>query len=249
MEFTKEKNAGRIGAATYVIILFLLMFFLTLRAERMEPDPGSLEMELGFAEDGFGEYTPPTPQNVSGGSPVEQNIIAAESPSDVQIYNKPTPPNPRPNQAPSNNPPRPQPNAERNEFDEMFNSAQNNSSGRTVGEQQSGNPDGRPNTGGQGSGKGYSTGNAFGNGDAAYLPKPEVRSGEDGKVVLQLCINRNGRVESIITDRYRGSTAGDESLYRAAREAAMKATFPSDSQAPVCRTAFITYNFIKGFAQ
>jgi len=247
MSALSSKNAGRIGATLYVVTLFLLLFFLRLHAERMEPDPGSLEMELGFAADGFGPYTPPSNQASGGGSPTETQVLSSDMPSDVQVNATPTPanqvrtpsPNPNPNQQPN------QPNP-RNEFDEMW-SESTQSSGRKEGDQKEGSPDGRPNAGGGGQGKGYSTGNAFGNGDATFLPKPDVRSGEDGIVVLQLCVDRNGRVSSIVSDRAKGSTATDPNLYTEARRSALRATFPADQNAPECRVAFIRYNFIKGF--
>jgi hypothetical protein len=247
MSALSSKNAGRIGAVIYLATLFLLLFFLKLHAERMEPDPGSLEMELGFASDGFGPYTPPTNQSSGGGSPTETQVIASDAPSEVQVNANPTPSNQVRNPSQVNNP-NPQPNQpnQRNEFDDMW-SESTSSSGRTEGDNKAGNPDGRPNAGGGGGGRGYSTGNAFGNGDATFLPKPDVRSGEDGIVVLQLCVDRNGRVSSIVSDRAKGSTATDPLLYSEARRSAMRATFPSDPNAPDCRVAFIRYNFIKGF--
>jgi hypothetical protein len=244
----QAQRGGFIAAVLYLILLALLLLFLSMRAERMKPDPGSMEMALGFSEDGFGENIPVEVNETGGGDPIPADVMASEAASDVQVNQTTTQPvrtnNPAPNPNPNTGPAQTQ----RNEFDDLWQDAKPGSSGSTQGTGNSGGPTGRPGSNGSG-GKGSSVGNAFGNGDATSLPKPSVNSGEDGVVVMQVCVDKSGRVSQIVSDRLRNSNATSPELYAAARKAAMQATFPPDPQAQDCRVAILTYNYVKGNAR
>ncbi len=244
----QAQRGGFIAVVLYLILLAILLLFLSMRAERMKPDPGSMEMALGFAEDGFGENIPVEVNQTGGGDPLPAEVMASDASSDVQVNQSTVQPvktnnpvsNPNPNTGPAE--------TQRNEFDDLWQDAKPGSSGSTQGTGNSGGPTGRPGANGTG-GKGSSVGNAFGNGDATFLPKPSVSSGEDGSVVMQVCVDRNGKVSQIVNDRMRQSTATSPELYAEARKAAMRATFPADPQAQECRVAILTYQFVKGFAR
>ncbi len=247
---SEYKLQGYAAAALYLVLLLLLLLFLSLKAERMEPDQGSMEMALGFDQTGGGEEIPiSNPPPSGGGDPSPQPALASEAESDVSA------PTEQSNTAPSNQsgPNNPQNNANTeasNEWNDMWNNSSNTSSGPNTGPGKQGRPDGRPGgaEGGGGTGKGYpGTGTSLGNGDAYSLPKPQVRSNEDGKVVIQACVDAQGKVSRILDPNYKGSTAIDQTLRDAALQSAKKATFPSDPQAPDCRTAIITYTFRKGY--
>ena len=78
---------------------------------------------------------------------------------------------------------------------------------------------------------------------AKHLPKPAYNSAEQGKVVVNIRVDRNGKVISAIAGA-KGTTITDLQLRRLAEEAALRAVFASDPNAPETQTGTITYNFI-----
>ncbi len=73
------------------------------------------------------------------------------------------------------------------------------------------------------------------------LPKYDYQGG--GKVVVEVSVDRSGKVIQAIPGRP-GSTTLDEYLLKVAKDAAMQATFQVKDDAPVVQKGTITYNFI-----
>jgi colicin import membrane protein len=74
------------------------------------------------------------------------------------------------------------------------------------------------------------------------LPEPKYDIQEGGKVVVDISVDKNGKVTSAIPGG-KGSTTLDKDLLAAAKEAAMKATFDVKEDA-ITQKGTITYNFI-----
>ena len=77
-----------------------------------------------------------------------------------------------------------------------------------------------------------------------HLPKPAYDSEEQGKVVVEIKVDRNGKVVSAIAG-VKGTTISDLRLRRLAEEAALRSVFSPDPNAPVRQKGTITYNFIR----
>ncbi len=75
------------------------------------------------------------------------------------------------------------------------------------------------------------------------LPTPAYDYQGEGRVVVEVSVDRTGRVIQA-TPGIKGSTTLDEYLLKVAREAAMRAKFDSKPDAPVIQKGTITYNFI-----
>ncbi len=109
-----------------------------------------------------------------------------------------------------------------------------------------GKPDGSLNAtnyngqGGEGNGIGYDLGGR----GAKHLPKPAYDSEEVGKVVVEIRVDRNGKVVSALAGA-RGTTISDLRLRRLAEEAALRSVFVADPNAPERQKGTITYNFIR----
>ncbi|MEE4255519.1 MAG: energy transducer TonB [Bacteroidales bacterium] len=110
-----------------------------------------------------------------------------------------------------------------------------------------GQPDGTPDatnykgSGGLGDeGVGYDLGGR----GAKHLPKPAYDSEEQGKVVVEIKVDPNGKVVSAIAGA-KGTTISDLRLRRLAEEAALRSVFASDPNAPERQRGTITYNFIR----
>ncbi|MCU0366843.1 MAG: energy transducer TonB, partial [Bacteroidales bacterium] len=85
---------------------------------------------------------------------------------------------------------------------------------------------------------------SFSLGDRNYrsIPKPLYDYQKEGKVVVEISVNRAG----VVTDAFpgvKGSTTADTDLWREAKKAALKATFESNNNAPLLQKGTITYIF------
>jgi TonB family protein len=75
------------------------------------------------------------------------------------------------------------------------------------------------------------------------LPTPKYDYQGEGRVVVEVSVDREGKVTQAIPGS-KGSTTLDEYLLRVAKEAAMEARFEAKPSAPVVQKGTITYNFI-----
>ena len=114
---------------------------------------------------------------------------------------------------------------------------------------------GNPGSGtGGGTGNGTGTGSGVGNGSGiSYdlsgrsvrsLPKPAYNSAEQGRVVVTIWVNRDGKVTRVSSGA-KGTTVTDPSLMRQAESAARQALFSANLNGPDEQIGKIIYNFIK----
>jgi colicin import membrane protein len=75
------------------------------------------------------------------------------------------------------------------------------------------------------------------------LPAPRYDYQGEGRVVVEVSVDRSGKVTQAIPGT-KGSTTLDEYLLRVAKEAALKARFDPKADASVIQKGTITYNFI-----
>ncbi|MBO7496838.1 MAG: TonB family protein [Salinivirgaceae bacterium] len=75
-------------------------------------------------------------------------------------------------------------------------------------------------------------------------PKPEYNSKSEGKVVVEIRVDRSGTVVSASPGKA-GTTTNDPVLREAAKAAALKAKFNSDPNAAEIQVGTITYTFIQ----
>jgi len=112
-----------------------------------------------------------------------------------------------------------------------------------------GSPDGDSNsgnygTGGRGSGsQGTGISYSLSGRKATSTPKPNYPGREEGKVVVKITVDQNGRVTQAEPGQ-RGTTAMNPDLLDAAKKAALQARFNVDNDAPAFQTGTITYTFI-----
>ncbi len=92
--------------------------------------------------------------------------------------------------------------------------------------------------GGSGGGSGYSLGNR----KALSKPAPKYNCNEEGKVVVEVTVDQNGKTISA-TAGIKGTTNTASCLLDQARIAAMNTKWESDKDAPVKQVGKIIYNF------
>lgn len=141
------------------------------------------------------------------------------------------------------------------------------SQGITSGDGDQGNPNGSPKAvtytgqgkggnggdgagGGEGGGIGTGKGKGIGPGisytlegrSVLNLPKPAYTSDVEGTVVVEVTVDKDGRVIAA-NPGYKGSTTMDDDLLREAKKAAMSARFDKKPDAPAVQKGTITYKF------
>ncbi|MDR0385651.1 MAG: TonB family protein [Prevotellaceae bacterium] len=86
------------------------------------------------------------------------------------------------------------------------------------------------------------THNLLGRSAVGGFPLPAYNSRQEGKVVVEVSVNQNGKVVKA-TATGKGSTVNDLKLWKAAEEAALKAKFDIKKDAPIYQIGTITYVF------
>lgn len=101
-----------------------------------------------------------------------------------------------------------------------------------------GSGNGSGNGGGNGSGSGYSLGNR----KAVNKPQPDYTCQEQGRVAVQVTVDRNGNTVSV-TAGVQGTTNTAKCLLDQAKIAAMSTKWQADSSAPETQVGKIIYTF------
>lgn len=120
------------------------------------------------------------------------------------------------------------------------------SEGETGGKGNQGVPTGSVDSKTRGDGSGLGTqGISYALAGRGYqsLPSPRYDYQGEGRVVVEVSVDRSGKVTAAIPGS-KGSTTLDEYLLTVAKEAALKARFDPKPDAPVIQKGSITYNFI-----
>jgi len=128
------------------------------------------------------------------------------------------------------------------------NDSKSRGQGITYGSGNQGSPDGTPGAnqygqgGGQGNGRGSGTSFSLSGRSSLSLPKPNFPGNEAGTVVVEVTVDKIGKVTKALPG-VKGSTTIDSDLLEAARKAAMSAVFNTDQNAPAFQKGTITYHF------
>jgi outer membrane biosynthesis protein TonB len=160
--------------------------------------------------------------------------------------------------------PKPQPNPRAMYPGKSTTATQGGQEGQTGQPGDQGNPNGTPGApnykgaGGEGAGTGNGAGTGTGSGDgpgdgisfslggrgSLMLHKPSYDSKEQGKVVVTIKVDKQGKVVSAVAGA-KGTNVSDQTLWQLARDAALRSSFVADTNAPETQVGTITYNFIR----
>ena len=122
----------------------------------------------------------------------------------------------------------------------------------STGEGVAGGPGNQGAPGGSVDSKNRGEGSGLGNKGISYdlsgrgvqrLPLPEYNYQGEGRVVVEVSVDRSGKVTQAVPG-IKGSNTLDEYLLRVAKEAALKSQFDANPDAPFIQKGTITYNFI-----
>jgi colicin import membrane protein len=125
------------------------------------------------------------------------------------------------------------------------NGSQSRGQGNTYGNGNQGSPDGTPGANQYGLGGGAGKGISFSltGRNSRSLPKPSFPGNESGIVVVEVTVDKFGKVTKALPG-VKGSNTVNTDLLEAARKAALAASFNTDNNAPAFQKGTITYHFI-----
>jgi TonB family protein len=241
MNEKKYKAGGIIGTVLFHLILVACFLFFGFSSPLPPPAEQGIEVNLGYSNDGIGDIQPDDPNsedaNNSEASANSEDDYSTQNSEETASLDKKTD-NKTNTSEKKTNPTNPN----------ALYSGKKNTDGGSEGETgkpgDQGDPNGDPNAKNH-----YGTpgpgGISFNLGGRTYksLPKPSYNSREEGKVVVTIWVDPNGKVTRASVSPY-GTTTTDPVLQKNALDAALKSTFNEKSNAPFEQKGTITYNFI-----
>ena len=235
-------------AGIMAIIVAVLLAFGYDPPDPPIPEEG-VEVNIGDSDFGSGSdpkpvseassYTPPAAQNRVATQNTEQSLSMPSS------NNQGTVTNPAAQEQPQveNKEPEINRNALFTGRRNQSNQGGTGSEGQSTGTGNQGNPNGTPGSsnysGNGGSGINFSLKGR----DAVTLPEPDYKSNQQGRVVIAIWVDQQGRVTRA-EYQPKGSNTSNGYLVNQARSAALKARFNASPDAPEEQKGTITYHFV-----
>lgn len=261
---TREKESrlkGIIGTILFHAGLLLLLIFLGLSTPLPLPGEEGVEVNLGFSDQGMGMDQQPEPAPAEEISPPPQTVeepeeqIITQETEEAPVIEKPKEKEKKPEvkpveevvkePVPEEKPvEQPKVNPKALYKGKSTSTEQGGQEGQTGEPGDQGNPNGDPNAtnyvgqGGKGNGPGFDLGGR----GAKSLPSPSYNSNDEGDVVVEIFVDRDGLVVNARAG-VKGTTINDARLWDVARDAAMRSRFVADPDAPERQRGTITYKF------
>lgn len=247
MKIEKNDRSALIGTILFHGIFLLAILLMGLSYQMPPPEESGVEVNLGFSDQGMGDNPSVDPVEQSANLPtsnrVNNDVVTQrneETYSINQKQNRPDKTVPQP-ETQENNTPAIDPNllytGKKNTGSNEGKTGQPGNQGQPDGDLNAGNYSGTPGSGG---GISY----AMGGRKAKAIPKPSYDSDDQGKVVVTIWVDRDGRVINA-QGGSKGSTTSSLQLRRLAEDAARRATFMPNASGPEVQVGTITYTFIR----
>ncbi|RYJ41879.1 energy transducer TonB [Flavobacterium beibuense] len=262
MKYLETENERKSFAITVTIFAILLILCFFLGMKYMDPPPeNGIAINFGTTDFGQGDIQPTEPiqsapqpqQSVPESNPVTEEVVTQDV-DDAPVINdtKPKKETPKPTEKPKETPKPPTPSKSTTDaLNSLINgpksegkatqgqgdSNQAGDQGKIDGSLQGGYGNGGKGTVGTGNGN-YQLGGR----NAIAKPQPKYLCNEQGKVVVEISVDRSGRVISAKPGA-RGTTNNAACLLEQAKIAAMNTTWEPDSDAPDKQIGKIIYNF------
>lgn len=242
------KLVSGISTAVIVILASLLMsldIFAYTPPDPPIPEEG-VEVNLGDSDFGLGDSPEPATQATNYAPPASQEqVITQRSEATTPMPSSPKPGNVTNPAAEA----KPQPENKEPEINRnaLFPGKRNQntgggSQGTTQGSGNQGQTNGNPNSNNYNSRGGGSGNYSLAGRSAVSLPKPEYNSNQQGKIVVRIWVDQQGRVTRVEAP-YKESTITTGTLVEQAKAAARRARFNASSNAPEEQIGTITYIF------
>lgn len=248
------KKEALIGTIVFHTILLLLLLFFAFKTKLPLPEEIGVEVVFGGGGGGGGSSsnsrvtsTAPVSPTETLNPPITQNnqpVVTQTAPSEVISPTTQT-----------QKVVKPEPVVDQRVTDFWGRRDQGNTQGTGSGTGSGqGSGEGQGTGSGKGSGDGSGVGSGSGDGSgpnfslhgrsARYIPAPEYTELDQGRVVVDVWVDRNGNVTKAIAGA-RGTTTSNPSLWRKSQQVALNAKFSVNLDAPEEQKGTITYNFVR----
>lgn len=249
MNSNEKKDRGVAAAGTIVVhaLAVLILFLMAFRTPLPLPGEEGVEVDLGMMNQGMGYIQTEKPAIPQAAQPQEQTNKSKEdivTQNDDEAPSLEQPKNTKPKQEKPAEEPKPTVN-QRALFKGNNNPQEGGSEGITGQPGDQGNPNGLAGIkkyDGQG-GKGNGTGYDLGGRGAKSLHRPNDDFSEEGIIVVDIWVNRQGKVTRAEISN-KGTTLINSEMREKAKQAALRSAFAADTNAPDEQHGTITYTFV-----
>jgi TonB family protein len=243
----KDKGIAVAGTILFHALAVLILFLMAFRTPLPLPGEEGVEVDLGMMDQGMGNIQPEKPAIPMAAQPQQQTNkneedIVTQNDDEAPAIEKPK--NTKPKQEKPAEEPKPTVN-QRALFKGNNNPQSGGSEGITGQPGDQGNPNGLAGIkkyDGQG-GKGNGTGYDLGGRGAKSLHRPNDDFSEEGIVVVDIWVNRQGKVTRAEVAT-KGTTVINSDMRQKATQAALRSSFAADPNAPEEQHGTITYTFV-----
>jgi outer membrane biosynthesis protein TonB len=250
----KSRIAAIAGTLLFHALMLLSLLLLALRTPLPLPGEEGVEVNLGYSDEGMSEKQPEIPAMAPKATPPpeqaksEDKLVTSNTEEEPAIEKKKTEKKstvPVTKPVPEK-PKEPVVNQKALYPGKSTKTATGGNQGITGKPGDQGKPDGTPGSpnyegnGGKGNGISYDLGGR----GARSLPKPTYNSPEQGKIVVSIKVDRNGKV-TYASAGAKGTNISEINLRNQAENAARKTMFAADPDAPEEQRGTITYLFVK----
>ncbi len=249
MKLKKENKAGIVGTLVFNVSFVVLLFLLGFKTPYPLPDEEGILIDFGYNQTGLGEIEPQVKEEQQKTEEIKE-VSSEEEIITQNIDEAPTVIKKKTNKTEQKKEEEKEVEKEQRKIDPnvLFpnnnNSNNSNSQGINGGNGNQGDPKGGNTNNYNGSGQGNSgISYSLSGRNHKGLPKPSYTGNEEGKVVVEITVDRNGNVTSAIPG-VKGTSATSTVLLKAAKEAALRTKFDKSESSPQIQTGSITYHFV-----
>ena len=248
MDNKEKKDRGIAIAGTIAVhaLIVLVLFLMAFKTPLPLPGEEGVEVDLGMMDQGMGNIQPEKPAIPMAAQPQQQ---PSQSKEEIVTQNDDEAPslekskNTKPKQEKPAEEPKPTVNQRA-----LFKGSNNPQAGGSEGITGQPGDQGKPNglagvrqyegNGGKGNGTGYDLGGR----GAKRLQSPPKEFPEEGHIVVEIWVDRDGNV--VKTAIAKGTEITNKEMQNMAIEAAKKSKFVADPNAPIEQKGTITYTFV-----
>lgn len=252
MELIQDKNSRKGVIGTVLFHMLLLLLFVQFGMGYQDPpeeNQGAMLIDFGNAGGGSSSASSDSQESESSSnesSAAESSETSSSSQENVNTQTETETVDLNASQ--NNNTTEPQETVSENLNEALnalnnANNNSNNSNNNNGNSNNNNNSNGNGNTSGDNTGPSSGIGFSLGGRGKVSFKKPENPTQEDGTVVVDIWVNRDGKVIKAKPGA-RGSTTTNPILQKKAEEAAYKAKFKKDPNAPFEQKGTMTFVFI-----
>ena len=244
----KDKGIAAMGTIVVHALAVLILFLMAFRTPLPLPGEEGVEVDLGMMNQGMGNIQPEKPAIPQSAQPQQQpnkskEDIVTQNDEEAPAIEKPKVTKPKQETKPIEEP-RPTVNNRA-----IYHGNSNPQAGGSEGITGQPGDQGKPNglagvrqyegNGGRGNGTGYDLGGR----GAKSLHRPDDDFSEEGKIVVDIWVNRTGQVVRAEVAK-KGTDIINNAMRQKAVQAALRSSFAADSNAPEEQHGTITYTFV-----